>query len=393
MFVTRDLDRACGHDLEKIFYFQLQNPQTMDTENRHQNGEAISTFLTAAKSNSYLTLSTSEHTSSVTIQPIIRKKSELYDFGIESDKPKRFLRFFDKHLDFAGGRYGPKGGVAVKVYTSSSEDENTLSSAITISYEKSETYLSINEKGEFSTSSKPVPIFVKLAAHQEKVVNNTSSRIPQKKQTMNPENHHQSGDAYDVFLKAVDDQSFIELSTSSYTAQLPVRPNMRKAKDSKLYDLESKSMEGNRFLRFFKWNDGMLSFGGEMNNPHGGITVQRYESNSCDAENAPTSAITLFYDDTNVYLSINEHGMIVTSKEAVPLHVTLYEEVAEVDPSVLSEEDLEHFKTKVCYVLLDAFIYFLWQLSQMHVEIELGQNSLLHIFESINKINRRDMSF
>ncbi len=189
---------------------------------------------------------------------------------------------------------------------------------------------------------------------------------------------NQFGDSLETFLTAIDAQSYIEISspnpnaTSSdvkyNTAELPLQASLRgENPDKQIYNLSLQSDRENKFLRFFA-KEGMLNFEAEETHAMGGVLVRRYDEDdgTCEADengdaddcsSSSSSAITMYNTRFKVYLSVNEWGMFFGSKEKTPLYVkSLGTLVAEVDETVLSVEDKEHFKTQVSWCSSCHFI-------------------------------------
>jgi len=204
------------------------------------------------------------------------------------------------------------------------------------------------------------------------------------------------GDALETFLSAIESQSYIEIcapnpntTTSNLkynTAELPLQASLRgENPDKQIYNLSLQSERENKFLRFFA-KEGMLNFEGGEGHAMGGVLVQRYDDDNCtcmadkndDAEecsSSNSSAITMYNTRFKVYLSVNEWGMFFGSKEKTPLYVkSLGNLVADVDETVLSEEDKEHFKTQGYVILKNAIPTKYVNAARKNVNWQIGNN-------------------
>lgn len=335
---------------------------------------SLANFLSAIQSDSYLTLSNAitGNTAKKPIQPLKRRGTArtTYDLALykEGNDNKKFLRFFERRLDFGGVKNNAYGGVVVKPFVISSGDERNpdgdegVNAAVAIYHKKKKKYLTIDKRGDFKSTKDPIPLHVETYQDPEL---ETAPVVSEDDMTIEENTNQQDSDrnlsSYEIFLKAVESKSFLQLSTmltvENYSARLLVQPVLHSEKnDDKLYSFGKDSTAKERFLRLFRWNDQMVNFDGDLPHDLGGMAVQPWCPNDDDDRGQYSfSAITVFNETLGVYLSINDDGMFVTCMEAVPLHVKLCALTAEVDPSVLGEEEKEHFKTQVsslCFAMM-----------------------------------------
>jgi len=347
--------------------------------NNDEENLALATFLAAIQFNSCLTLSNviNGNTAKKPVQPFKRRgaATTTYDLALykEGNDNKKFLRFFERRLDFGGIKNNAYGGVVVEPFVVSSSDEKNdadgegrlnaaeIKMAVTMYHKKKKKYLTIDEKGDFKSTYDPMPLHVETYQDPE---GETAPVVSEDETTIEENTTQRDGkrdsSSYEIFLKAVESKSFLQLSTiltvENCSARLLVQPVLHSENnDVKYYSFGKDSTAKERFLRLFRWNDQMVNFDGDLPHDLGGMIVQPWcPDDDDDRDQYSRSAITVFNEKLGVYLSINDDGMFVTSKVVVPLHVKLNAVTAEVDSSVLSEEDKEHFKIQGYIILRQA---------------------------------------
>ncbi|KAL7467377.1 hypothetical protein ACHAXS_007619, partial [Conticribra weissflogii] len=356
-----------------------------------ENNKALTTFLSAIESNCYLILSNATNgiTAKKPVQPSKRRgaATAIYDLALskEGSDDKKFLRFFERRVDFGGVKNNAYGGVIVEpFFVVSSSDENDAdgaggeNAAVTIYHKKKKKYLTIDKKGDYKSSNYPIPLHVETYQDSE---GETAPVLSEDETTVEDVNSqrvgHRDSTSYDIFLKAVESKSFLQLSTfqtaEEYSARLLVQPVLHSERnDVKLYSLGKDSTAKERFLRLFRWNIQMVNFDGDSSHEFGGMIVRPWSADDDDGDGDSPSGITLFNEKVGVYLSINENGMFVTSNVAVLLHVKLIEVTAVVDSSVLGEDDKEHFKTQGYIILRQAILKEFIDAARHNINWQIG---------------------